>query len=134
MDIKTFITETLVQIIEGAKAAAIQVPDAGICFDARAVRSTDNGKMLPFVPLSKSSPKGRPDCGFFDYVSFDLAVTTTESSTAGGRGSLQVAGVVSLGGKKETGSEQSTTSRVSFRIPMALPVLRKEMQENMCNE
>lgn len=119
MDIKTFVTEALVQIVDGAKEGARRLPDAAICFDIRDAKAPGVGDKLDYVSV-------RGGFGALEYVAFDLAVTTGESSSTKGEGSLQVAGILNLGGGKGFDSEKSVVNRVQFRVPIAFPVIARE--------
>jgi hypothetical protein len=55
-------------------------------------------------------------------VDFDVAVVA--SSTMGGEGGakLQVASLLSIGGKASGSEKDETTSRIKFSVPLMLPV------------
>lgn len=125
MDIESFVAETLVQIVNGAKKAANRAKDAAICFDARSVYGGERENALPHVPVAEQGEgEHTPDCGLVTYISFDLAVTTKKSAGKSGGAKIELAGLFSLGGKGDSASSQSVVSRVKFRVPIAYPVVR----------
>ena len=55
-------------------------------------------------------------------VDFDVAVTATDGIEGGGSGKLSVASVFSLQGGAKTATTSESTSRIKFKVPLALPV------------
>lgn len=114
MDIKEFVRDTLVQISSGVK-------------EAQEIVREDGG----FVnPASRTGAKDTADShlatihdgqGVF-LVDFDVAVRVTEENKANGEAKLKVASVLSLGGGAEDTKENTSTSRISFQVPLAFPV------------
>jgi hypothetical protein len=62
------------------------------------------------------SQSGRP----IDYVDFDVAVTIVDKTESAGEAGIAVAGL-KVGGKGGESTEQSSISRVKFRLPVAWP-------------
>lgn len=109
MDLRTFITKTLVDIANG-------VADA---------QRDPVGKIARFNPGTKGSgtelnvqPDGRWQ---IQNVEFDVAVTVAESSGKDGGGGVNVAAIFSFGGKVESASSREAFSRIRFSLPVALP-------------
>src|SRR5690606_27686984 len=70
-------------------------------------------------------------------VDFDVAVTVDENSDLSGGGKLKIAGLFSVGGEAGSSSKISSINRVSFKIPLALPVdpiSREECQQRLTRE
>jgi len=139
MDLKTFIKETLVQIVDAVVDAQTDVENKGAVINPRMaeeLRQPAPGVFKKHIP----DPELVSQLGFYltadnrktDMIEFDVAVTASssaeESATAKGGAKAGVGiHVVSLevGGKTESGSGITRTdervSRVKFRIPIALP-------------
>ena len=113
MELKEFVKQTLLQISSGVS------------------ESQDAVRRLGGV-VNPSTPTGRPtDASYFItigsgqhvfLVDFDVAVSATDAIEGGGDASLAVVGLFSAkGGGKKTKSSEST-SRIKFKVPLALPV------------
>ena len=106
MDLKDFIAETLVQIQEGVQEA----------INRRSASQGAAGVINPvWGNVNEISPDHRQN------VEFDVAVTVTDKTTAGGNAGIKVFSI-ELGGKAEKGAEQSTVSHIKFSIPLVPPV------------
>jgi hypothetical protein len=120
MELKEFVSQTLVQITQGV-------------VDAQAALLPIGARVNP--KLSNLLPKGEKSYGAFAWaegeganpvllVKFDVAVTTTEETkTKGGIG--VVAGIVSLGTTGATDKGNSAASRIVFEVPLMLPLQPK---------
>lgn len=106
MELKEFISETLVQIQEGVQ-------------DAIARRSFIKGSAGAISPVFGPSM----DAVGMDHVhkvEFDVAVTVTDKIGGGGKAGIKVWGL-ELGGEGSKSAEQSTVSRIKFAIPIIPP-------------
>ena len=115
MDLREFVKEALVQVASGVRDAQEPVRIQG-GFVSPSVVSGASGR-------SESTHFGTLSSGQqVLLVEFDVAVTATDSVEGGAGAKLAVASLFSLeaGGKGRTGSE--TTSRIKFKVPLALPV------------
>ena len=115
MDLKEFVKESLVQIIEGVKAAQ----DATTGTTARI-----NPSGMAFGDI-----KGLKQYELSTYISaenieFDIAVTVSEGESAKG-GIAVLAGLI--GGKAQAGFENvsSYASRIKFQVPVLFPPGKK---------
>ena len=99
MDIKTFVTTTLREIIEGIEDAATEVKQ----------ETSGDGAVNPV------RREGRK----INNIDFDLAVTTSETAEAGG--GIKVMGIGATGG---LATEASTVSRIKFQVPVRFPLDR----------
>lgn len=106
MDLKTFISTTLVQIVEGVAAATATIAEG-----------TSNASVNP-VDVGHDSQKtwGEPHP-----VEFDVAVTTTDDTQVGGSLGIKVAGIFSLGGDVHDKSTSASVSRIKFVVQLAQP-------------
>ena len=100
MKLQEFVKETLIQVIEGVR-------------NAQGMLSEKDGAINPRA-LSLSGPihNGRE----LQHVDFDVAVTVIEESGVSGR--ISVFGIGAKGGASE---ENSTVSRIKFKVPVGLP-------------
>ena len=55
-------------------------------------------------------------------VGFDVAVNVSEETKGGAEAKLKVASIINLGAGATTGGTSSATNRISFKVPLALPV------------
>ena len=107
MNLKEFVTETIVQIMEGVQEAQNQVGDKGIVNP----RSYQSGTF--FVDTPPQPNELRP-------AEFDVAVTASSGSEAKGGAGLLVAAIGM--GVQDTQSEGNTAiSRIRFELPIAYP-------------
>lgn len=107
MDLQEFVGQTLIQIIEGVAAA----------------RAKQGMRIAPALDVApKESDRVFPTRrggGPAYLVTFDVAITATDKSSAGGGGGIQVLSVFSAKGERTQITESSSVSRVRFDIPIA---------------
>lgn len=101
MDLKTFVSTTILEIVGGVEIAMDKV------------HSVSNTAVI--APKKKQEERGRRQD-----VTFEVALTVQESSANKGNMSLKVLGA-GIGGGKEISTENSTVSRVSFVVPIWMP-------------
>lgn len=101
MDVKEFVRDTLIQIVEGVIAAHEAVKGQGASVNAH-----DELHALPSDSRNREIRE----------VAFDVAVTT-ESST----GAEAKVAVWSIGLGADGSSASSVVSRIQFKVPVALP-------------
>ena len=106
MDLRTFVTTTLVQIVGGVQDAHNQIAEL-----------ETTGAVNP-VPQSQEHGAPQP-------VEFDVAVTVASSGQLEGGARLQVMGFA-LGGKASTDNSTQAVSRVRFGVPVAMPITAKD--------
>jgi hypothetical protein len=112
MDLKEFVSETLVQIVAGVKEAQSQAKELGAQVNPNLIGGSS----------SDAAKEGylRIAIGYAQIVHFDVALTVTEGTgTKGGIGVFT--GAVNLGSTGQSKSESLSASRVQFSVPMALP-------------
>jgi len=112
MDLKTFISETIIGIIEGVADAQQRVAED---FDTAAVALLDRP--------GEQARWRNPD---FKSVAFDVAITSAqeESKETGAKGGLKVYVIsASVDGKDAASTKLSSVSRVRFEVPVHLPVM-----------
>lgn len=123
MDLKDFVKETLVQISTGVQESIEAVRESGGFTNPAATGKVKSDNSSHFGSMGEGQ-------NVF-LVDFDVAVTVDESSESSGGGKLKVAGVFSLGCEAGGVSKSSSSNRVSFKIPLALPVDPISREENL---
>lgn len=114
MELKDFIRETLAQIAAGVEAAQTEVRDAG---------GFVNPAHRPGKQEQDKSHFGSLTSGQNIFlVDFDLTVTVIEATGTEGKAKLNVAGLLSLGTGGQSNASSSATNRISFKVPIAMPV------------
>ena len=118
MDLKDFVEQTLVQIIEGVQAAQDKTRLTHGYVDQRDVV---NPRLME---RADNAPKGKyymTQLGeVAQMVKFDVAITTDRSSEAKAGAGIRIAGV-GFGGDVSGVDRDSTVSRISFEVPLAFP-------------
>lgn len=111
MDLREFVTETLVQIVEGVRDAHAQARERG---------AQVNPHLSTSAELAVKHGILIADGQAAQLVQFGVALTAKEGTgTKGGIG--VVAGVFNLGTTGQSQAETSSLSRVKFSVPLVLP-------------
>ncbi len=111
MDLKEFVSETIVQIVSGVVDAQEQTKAIGGRVSPRLTGGETHGSKHGFLPA---------EGGATQIVQFDVALTAKEGTgTKGGIGI--VTGLVSLGSAGQSHEENASVSRVKFSVPLSLP-------------
>ncbi|MGP5563698.1 hypothetical protein [Vreelandella alkaliphila] len=110
MNLQNFVTETLVQIVQGVADAQKQIGDLAII--SPVISSTTAG----------ASAQGYIDTrkGYAQSVQFDVAVTVADGKESKAGGGIEVLNI-SLGAAGSRNSNNSSVSRVQFIVPVVLP-------------
>jgi hypothetical protein len=112
MDLKDFVSQTLIQIATGVNEAHAQVKELGGAVNPSLNSGHETASKLGFLYTK--------DSAMAPIVQFDVALTVTEGTgTKGGIGIF--AGAVNLGSSGQSQNEQSSVSRVKFAVPLKLP-------------
>lgn len=112
MELDEFVKVTLTQIASGVRDSLEVVRERG-------------GYVNPAVParLKNDSHFASLDYGVNVFlVDFDVAVTVAEDKGTNAAAKLTVASLLSLQAGGESGSSNTITNKISFKVPMALPV------------
>lgn len=112
MDLKEFVRVTLTQVTEGVKEAQ------------EAVRA-QGGFVNPTVHTSQKDEShfaGLHDGQNVFLVDFDVAVTVNEGTGTNAEAKLKVASLFALGTSGKSSENQEYSSRIKFKVPLALPV------------
>lgn len=111
MDLKTFVADTLVQIVEGVEEAREKI-DQG----------STNAVVNPVVSHAfHNDPEN---------VTFDVAVTVADEASKGGKAGIKVFSAEIGGGVDSKVSNQAAT-HIKFNIPLAVPSTPKEQYKDM---
>lgn len=112
MNLQDFVTETLREIITGVKEAQADPELKQAEINPRLIGGTaDLGKHGLAI-----SQGGRAA----QFIEFDVALTVVEGTgTKGGIGVF--AGPIALGSQGQSGSENTSVSRIKFKVPITLP-------------
>jgi hypothetical protein len=118
MELKSFVRETLVEIVKGVKEAQEKTKASGALINPEGVITESNTKIVKWLPERRGSGDWREG----QVVEFDVAVAVSEKDEAKGGIGIQVASImigVGVSGKIE--DENSTISRLKFSVPLFLP-------------
>jgi hypothetical protein len=113
MELKEFISEALTQIVQGVQEAQAGVKDSGAEINPRVMGG------IEYVAKHGGGLETQ-NGNYAQIVEFDVAVTATEGKgTKGGIGI--VAGAINLGSSGQSNTENSSVSKLKFKVPVALP-------------
>ena len=113
MDLKEFITETLVQITNGVIEAQELIKDKGAYINPEGRHSGENvepGFEGRFRHIQK--------------VKMSVAVTVTENLEK--KAGISVLSVISAGVSAKNSDLNSITNRIEFEIPISVPIMKVE--------
>lgn len=117
MNLQNFVTESLLQIIDGIKDAqnkisAIEIPE-------------DDKKY--FTPYIAPTPLNIDKKIYenYDKIEFDIAITVSKDSTQSGKMRISVAGLEIDGRSQSLVNSHSSISRIKFSIPVIYPSMPK---------
>lgn len=119
MDLGEFVKETLVQIAQGVAAAQGAARDAGgvVSPAMAAQRPSDTyfGTIVGNLPVF--------------LIEFDVAVTATKGKGTNAEARVEIAPILKLGAGGRSSQAEEHTSRVKFRVPIALPIDATSLEE-----
>lgn len=114
MDLKEFVKETLIQISAGVQESLIAVRQTGGYVNPATRINVTNTDSSHF----SSMQNGRQ----VFLVDFDVTITVEEETGTNAQAKIKVASILSLGAGGESGNKNSAINKISFKVPMALPV------------
>jgi hypothetical protein len=112
MDLKDFVASTLTQITQGVS-------------EAQSVVRSSGGLVNPAMTgvVNRESYFGSVETGQHVFlVDFDVAVVASEATGTHAGAKLEVASILSLGVGGKSDAATQSTSRIKFKVPIALPV------------
>lgn len=116
MELKSFVTQTLVQIVEGVVDAQEKLQKSGAKINPESTQFTDHvgEHQLPWLYGAVKR--------YGQVVEFDVSVTASERDEAQGGVGIQVASItLGLGLSGKTEDQSSVISRLKFSVPIFLP-------------
>lgn len=111
MELKQFVTDSLVQIFEGVDAAQQEIGDSGQICPVVRKDSIRDANTIPAL-----SNDGQP----IEYFDFDVAVKIDDSNEVGAKVGISIASF-NFGGSGKTVSSEGVVSKIKFRIPVVFP-------------
>jgi len=121
MELRDYISETLVQISEGISTAIQELEGKGVVVNPNSTFHSDGHFWIG------KNPETGPVVRNVQMIEMNITTTVTESTEGNGGAKISV-GVLNVGGGlKEIGSEQNINT-IKFSIPICLPctdVLKK---------
>lgn len=113
MDLKDFVSASLVQFAEGVTDAQAKLTDSGVTVSPFVTKyfpsASDNALFIG------EDAKG----GLIQAISFDVAVTVERGTQTNGRISI-AAGLLGLESKGQTTKNNDSVSRIQFIVPVSL--------------
>ena len=118
MDIKDFIKESLLQIVDGITEAntALEAKGASI-----PISVGGEGVWATLVKEGKDK-----HTKYIMRVDFDLAVTVTQGDNLKAGGGVSIASFFNAGASSEESNQSQSVSRIKYTIPLELPELNKK--------
>lgn len=114
MELKDFVQQTLLQIIQGVSLAQ---QDTGTC--GAKINPTDSMRIGEKLADNSLYSTGQ-HLQLVQMVEFDVAVTAEEGKgTKGGVGIM--VGTIGLGAQGQSEARNTTENRIKFKIPLMLP-------------
>lgn len=120
MDLEEFVASTLTQISAGIAKAQVQTAESGAWINPAGKIETTRETLGIAVDTNARV--------YLEHVEFDVAVTVATDQAAGAKGAIKVLGL-QLGADGRVNYENSSVSRVQFRIPVAWPGDRDPLLE-----
>lgn len=114
MDLKEYIKETLVQISEGVESAQEEVRNAGGYLNPAISANSRKTDQKHFGSVANGQ-------NVF-LVDFDVSVSVSEESGTEAKSKIKVANFIDLGAGGNSDHSHRVTNKISFKIPLALPV------------
>lgn len=113
MDLKDFVSETIVSIISGVSEAQTKAAELG-------AHVNPSGLTRNKTAVENNSIWDNSGNNFAQPISFDIAVTAEDTEKGGAKVKV-IAGIFGAGADAETGNKSSLASRVQFTVPILLP-------------
>ena len=120
MKLDEFISESLQQLIAGVTVAQEKAKIAGGIINPRGVGDYSGSRTQPILMYRGIMVQN---------VEFDIAVSVSDKR-GGEAGAGIFVGPVSIGGKGSKESENQSTNRLRFTVPVTLPVLEESEEQD----
>ena len=99
MDLKEFVSQTIIQIIDGIKLAQEEYPE-NACPE--------------MVKFHTQSP-------VINQVDFDVAIYASDDKETGAKAGIKVMSFISASGESKSNSSTGSSSRIKFQVPIRYP-------------
>lgn len=118
MELKDFIKQTILEISTAVQEANEEAEKNGIniMVNPKNIFGNTNGERSYTL-----KNKDESDIRYIEEISFDVAVTTEGEKNGNLKGGIKIA-TFDIGGGGSLRDKNSTISRISFMIPVALPI------------
>jgi hypothetical protein len=113
MDLKDFVSETLVSIISGVADAQEKSKELG-------ANVNPSGLMRNTSNVASNAVWDNSNNNYAQSVNFDIAVTAEDTAKAGAKVKV-ITGIFGANANAESGNKNSLASRVQFTVPILLP-------------
>jgi hypothetical protein len=117
MNLKQFVKEALIELVEGVTEAQSSVGHDAVNPMPRHDTKVNNLQSQGYTPAAGG--------GLIQQVEFDVALTTSKATETKGGIGLFVAGI-GLGSQGQSDSANTSISRIKFKVPVRLPSPTKE--------
>jgi hypothetical protein len=115
MELRDFVSETILQIVNGVMDAQSRVDSPGVIISPKISTNLNYASDHGYL-WAGSADKG----GYAQILKFDVALTVSEG-TDKKAGIGVFAAAVSIGGSGSSSATQSSVSRIQFSVPLVLP-------------
>lgn len=113
MELREFVSASLTQIVQGVADSAVEISRLGGAVSPSFFASSSTN-LLGRLKSDGTTPVYAVD--------FDVAVIASSTTSGEGGAKLQVATILSIGGKIGGSDKDETTSRIKFSVPLSLPI------------
>jgi hypothetical protein len=112
MELKEFIEETLIQVVEGVKSAQEKAEKSGACISPKGMRTGDSQRYISVGVGNVSIP--------LTQIDFEIGLTSTEGEK--GKSGIGVfLGGIGIGGQGETNTKNVSVTNIKFSVPVLWP-------------
>jgi hypothetical protein len=113
MDLKEFVSETLISIISGVTDAQVRAEEIG-------AKINPSGLNKNYNKGSDNAVWDESNNNYAQTIAFDVAVTAEDNEKAGAKVKV-IAGIFGADANAEKGTKNSLVTRVQFSVPVLLP-------------
>ena len=114
MEVKEFIKQTIVQISDAITESQKELESKNVIINPERTAIGHKGDKY----LQKAGQR------FIQNIDFEIIVTLEEQNKKGGKASINVANVFSIGGDKGISVENINQHKLKFSLPIALPTTK----------
>jgi hypothetical protein len=122
MNLQSFVTESIVQIVRGIEEASAALKDSTATVSPKNVHPTDTERVHLAGYLIEPESHGTYRT-VVQRIDFDVAVYAEEGTETKGGIGLMV-GPIGLGSQGKSDKSHSSESRIKFAVPIILPALK----------